>query len=227
MTKELNLKPVPVEKPKKESGKGKTGGSRGLSLFELTSDSVHFELLDKAFKLAEEGGLDQEAAMEKALAVVETMTKDKALAYCRRILTFKAEAEAIDSEIKRQTKRKKNRTNQIEAMQKRLVMLLPKDFEAKDALVELSFRNYPVLEVVDLNQVPKDYLVEVPAVAASWAVDDNAKLLKAAKNATADYEAKVAELAEQGMNTPENLAEAAKLLIPGVKVAENWKAAIK
>ncbi len=137
--------------------KGKTGQSRGFSLFELTSDSIQHELLEKALELAETTGLGQEEAMEKALASVENLTRDKTCAYALRILQWEAEATALENEEKRINKRRTARLKLIERLENRLVELLPHDQSYEDARVKVSFRDFPKVEVVDVAQIPDTY----------------------------------------------------------------------
>lgn len=139
--------------------KGKTGKSRGFSLFDLTSDKFQHELLEKALELAEAGGLDQEEAMERALASVDNLTKDKVLAYATRIQQWEAEAEALKADEERQAKRRKARENMVKRLEQRLVELLPHDQTWEDTRAKVSFRGYPVVEVLDADKVPEQYKV--------------------------------------------------------------------
>lgn len=143
---------------------GKTGISRGFSLWDLTQDDgIQHELLEAALLLAEQNGEDQEQAMLTALASVDAMTTDKVCAYGCLILQWDAEAAAIKTEEARLAARRKARENMGERLKARLVELLPHDASFEDARVKLSFRESKRLHVLDAAAIPAQYLVEVPA----------------------------------------------------------------
>ncbi len=197
---------------------------RGFSLFDLTNDSFQHELLEKALQLAEQDGLGQEEAMEKAIASVDKLTKDKVISYALRILQWESEAEQIAKEMARQAKRKTARENLVEQLKKRLVDLVPHDQVFEDARAKVSFRNYPQMEVPDLTALAEQYLEEVPA---SKKLADSTKLKKDALTAIAAYEAQVASHIATGMTPEEAAKEAAPVLVKGVIIKENWKVSIK
>lgn len=221
--------PVPKAAEAVEVKKGRTGVSRGFSLFDLTDDRFKHELLEKAVALAEAEGADAEGAMQKAMEAVDNLTKDKVIAYGLRILQWEAEAEVIEKEEKRQAKRKKARLNMAENLRKRLVFLMERDGrldeQFKDEKADVGFKMYPVLEA-DLEKLPKEW-VEVETPAPVYRVKDTNLLKKAAKNAENDYLLRLEQLQAEGKTAIEAQAEARKLLIPGASIKPNWKVTIK
>ena len=218
--------PATLDKPKTPKAKPAPAApkQRGFSLFDLTSDTVQHDLLERALELAEQDGLGQEAAMEAALAAVDQLTKDKVIAYALRILQWEGEAAVLKADIARQQRRKAARETMADGLKARLVNLLPHDQVYEDTRAKVSFRNYPVLDIPNIDALPTEFVEEVPA---SKKVTDMVKLKVAAIQSVTEYEAQVAAHLAAGLSMDEAVKEAAPRLLKGVTVKENWKVQIK
>ena len=225
----LDLKPVATAKPEKAK-KGKTGKSRGFSLFDLTDDKFKHDLLDAAMERLEAKGLSSEEAMAAALEQVDSLTKDKVIAYALRIRQWEAEAEVIKKLEDAQKKRRDRREKLAEGLRTRLVFLMERDgrlsekFEGEEA--DVSFRSFPKVEVLNWDELPPEYK-ESTTPAPVLELKDKAQLKRAALASREKYFEAVTGYVEGGMAVSEAEAKAKDLLIPGVKIDDNWKVSIK
>lgn len=134
---------------------------KGPSLFTLTQDE--FSLLEAELAKAEEAGLPYDQAIQQAIQNVEGMTAAKVLGYCALIKNLEHQASLVEAEerlVKAQVEalraRRTTKENKVEALKKRLIELLPKDFKAEDGRAKFSFRAYPKLVILDPSQLPPD-----------------------------------------------------------------------
>lgn len=132
-----------------------------LSLFDLTQNEVL--VIEAEFEKAEAEGLDYAAAMERAIGNAEALTAEKVLNYACFIKNLEAESCAIELEIKRLQARKTIKDKKAQALEKRLLDLLPKDFKAEDARAKFQFRKNPASVVVtDPTALPANCFRIIP-----------------------------------------------------------------
>lgn len=147
-----------------------------LTLSTLVYDDMR--IIEEQAALLEAEGLTYEAAIEAAVAKIESLTADKALSYARVITNLESTAEAIKEACKRQSARASAKANLADRLKKRMLELLPKDFKAEDAEISIRFQKNPAgvddSGLTDIKAFRASYAEFVRVVPESLALDKNA-----------------------------------------------------
>ena len=143
-----------------------------------------YELADNfrvALALAEDYAADHEGELPEdlsdALDKAEADRDAKIANVLRAMKNEASDAEAFKAEADRLAKKAKARSGRVEWLKQYLAACLGEGNEWKDDVFALSWRNYPAVEITDIDDVPEEYKSTTITISANKV--DIKKALKA------------------------------------------------